>query len=118
MHGKMMEALRDRLGIDAPPKTKIVGDLSRTEWCPEFERHMRDRLVMGAMRYGRMGAPGKPQYDRVPDMIRRLKAYAAAGNLEHLIDTACIAMMEYVEGDHPNRHFVAQDDGEHTEEKL
>jgi hypothetical protein len=117
---KIRARLYDRLGIDpepAPGPHIGVVDLRRTEWSAEFEQLMRDRLVMGALRYGRLGVPGKPQYDRTADVIRRVKKYAATGNLEHLVDVANLALAEYVEGRHPKRHFNSVDDGEHTKIK-
>jgi hypothetical protein len=111
--------LHNRLNIPTDlkpiPNAKFV-NLKNTEWCGEFEINMRNRLIMGAMRYGKMNAPNKPKYDRVSDMIRRLKEYGLSGNLENLVDVANLAMMEYVEGEHPNRHFESSDDGEHTKE--
>lgn len=92
--------------------------LLQTEWSREFEQRMRDRLVMGALRYGQMGDPDKPTYDRISSVIRRLQAYRATGNLEHLVDAACLLLLEFVEGVHPLRHWGASDDGEHTRERV
>jgi len=89
-----------------------------TERCETFERARVSRLVMGAFRYGRLGARGKPQYDRVADAIKRLEKYRKTGNLEHLPDVANLALCEYVEGRHPLRHFASHDDGEHTKESA
>jgi hypothetical protein len=93
-----------------------LGDLPtrESEWCPRFEAAMRARLVMGALRYGRMGSPGKPQYDRTTCAVRRLLDYAESGNLERLVDAANLCLLEFVEGIHPLRHFRADDDGRHT----
>jgi hypothetical protein len=67
---------------------------------------------MGGLRYGFMGAEGKPQYDRVECMIRRLEAYRRDRNAEHLVDVANLCELEFVEGDHDG--VTPQDDGEHT----
>jgi hypothetical protein len=93
---------------------KSINDLTRSEWCREFERLQRNRLIIGALRYGLMGKPGKPKYDRVNCMRRRLDQYCRTGNLEHLVDVANIAMLEFVEGDHPLQHFAAGDDTQHS----
>jgi hypothetical protein len=77
------------------------------QWSLEFERLMRNRLILGALRYGPLGAKGKPQYDRIASIKKRLDAYAANGNLEMLVDAANLALLEFVEGDHPKRHFRA-----------
>ena len=90
-------------------------ELKKTEWSEEFERLMRNRLIIGALRYGRLGAANKPQYDRINSMIKRLTKYQETGNKEFLVDVANICLLEFVECNHPNQHFHAIDDGEHTE---
>jgi len=65
-----------------------------------------------------MGDRDKPTYDRISSIIRRLQAYRATGNLEHLVDAACLLMLEFVEGLHPLRHWGPGDDGEHTRERV
>lgn len=90
-------------------------ELKKTEWSEEFERLMRNRLIIGALRYGRIGAANKPQYDRVSSMIKRLSKYQETGNKEFLVDVANICLLEFVECNHPNQHFHAIDDGEHTD---
>lgn len=105
----------------AEPDTRgrTLEELARSEWSPEFERAMRARMIMGALRYGLLGAAGKPCYDRIASAHKRLDLYATTGNLEHLADVANMMQLEFVEGKHPNRHWAAQDgDGmHHTEVK-
>lgn len=86
--------------------------LKQTERSPEFERLRLNRMVMGALRYGLLGVSGKPQYDRVECMIRRLKTYKQDRNAEHLVDVANLAMLEFVEGKHAG--VIARDDSPHT----
>jgi len=90
--------------------------MARTEWSEEFERLQRNRLLMGALRYGLMGAPGKRRWDRVSDVKRRLDLYTEDGNLEHLVDCANLLQLEFVGGKHPKRHFTAADDAAHSTE--
>ena len=71
---------------------------------------MRNRMIMGALRYGLLGAPGKPQYDRIASIIKRLKFYTEDGNTEHLVDAANLCLCEFVEGTHPLKHFGSVDD--------
>lgn len=97
-----------------PSKPVSMCELRESEWSNTFENLMRNRLVMGALRYGRIGASGKPKYNRPADCIARMKAYIETGNLEHLVDVANLCLLEFVEGDHPARHFSAADDGTHT----
>jgi hypothetical protein len=79
--------------------------LRETEWSTEFERMMRDALIVGAFRYGRLGEEGKPDYDRLEAMERRVREYQRSGNIECLVDIANFALLEYCEGKHPNRHI-------------
>jgi hypothetical protein len=87
--------------------------LQQTEWSIEFEVYMRNRLIMGAIRYGLIGAAGKPQYDRIASMVKRLHNYTATGNKEHLVDVANLCLLEFVECNHPHQHFHSID--EHTD---
>ena len=114
--------LRNRLlaaaGIFPTPFHPITKDeakkkltaLEHTEWSLEFERLMRNRLLMGSFRYGKFGSENKVNYDSVGSAIIRLRSFQATGNLEHLVDVANLCLVEYVEGHHPLRHFNAADD--------
>ncbi len=105
------------IDIDNPGRNigKVdIDDLKQTEWSSRFEELMRNRLIIGALRYGRLKAKGKPQYDRVGSMIQRLKLYQESGNLEHLVDVANLALCEFEECHHPKKHFRAADDEVHT----
>ena len=107
-----------RRSVGLPPlmvRRMKLNDLERTQWSREFERLMRNRLAMGAYRYGPIGHPEKPQYARVEAMIAYLEEYRAGGNLERLVDVANICMVEFHEGDQPNRHFTAMDESKHVE---
>lgn len=99
-----------------PPK-KInlsLDQIYKSQWNSWFESMMRNRLAMGAFRYGLFGSKDKGNYDNIGSAIRRLKKYEETGNVEYLIDSANLCMVEYVEGRHPNKHFSSVDDGEHT----
>ena len=97
-----------------PDVIPFSDDFFREEWCPEFERLMRNRLLQGSLRYGRLGSAGKKQWNRPKDILRRVKLYMSTGNDELLADIANLALLEFVEGVHPNKHFSSVDDGEHT----
>lgn len=93
-----------------------MNDLEKTEWSNEFESFMRNRLIMGAYRYGRLQKGKKPNYDRVKEIKRRAELYEKTGNQEYLVDVANFAMCEFIE---PSRsvYFRAIDDGGHAEKK-
>lgn len=102
----------------APPAKRMpdLETLRATQRCEEFHRLRESRLILGAFRYGFLGDPNKPQYDNVPDMIRRLNAYHETGNLEYLLDVANLCECEWADGKHPKRHYRPSDDGQHTPE--
>ena len=77
----------------------------------EFFTLMRNRLIMGSIRYGPLGHPDKPQFDRHRAISDRLKKWKATGNDELLVDIANLALVEYIEGNHKNKHFESQDGG-------
>lgn len=109
--------LAGRLATMERGPVATLPELLRSEWSGRFEVLMRNRLVLGALRYGRMGAAGKRRYDRVGSIERRLTAYRASGNREHLVDCAALLMLEFEEGTHPTAHWAPGDDGEHTKER-
>jgi len=96
------------------PEILDYEDLRKSEWSPKFEELMRERLILGAYRYGRIFAKDKPKYDRIASIIKRLRKFEVDGNKEHLVDAANLCLLEFVECNHPNAHFTSIDDGEHT----
>lgn len=113
VHRFISKHLHDWAGLNSQPlKTPWkLSDLERSEWSPNFEKLMRNRLLQGAVRYGKLHAPGKPQYDRVRGARKRLGQYEQTGNLELLVDVANMMLLEFEEGRHPLRHFgVTHDD--------
>ena len=117
-HDVIRARLLARAGlVDRPAPKFTLDELAASEWSPEFERLMRNRLIMGALRYGKLGEPNKPAYDRFKSMFKRLLAYRDTGNLELLVDIANLCLVEFVDGKHPKRHWHAVDGGEHVEAK-
>lgn len=91
--------------------------LRQSEWSPEFETLMRNRLLMGAFRYGVLNAPNKPEYNRTESIIKRVMLYEETGNVEYLVDAANLCLVEFVEGAHPDKHMDSIDDGIHVQTK-
>lgn len=108
--------IRDRLeSCLKPPILKPDLDtLRQTQWSPEFETLMRNRLVMGAMRYEVFVDKKKAGYDYLSSVEHRLSEYKRTGNTEFLVDAANCILLEFVFGEHPNKHFHAIDDGVHV----
>jgi hypothetical protein len=105
---------RWKCGFPEEPTGREIDDLQRTEWSKTFEIFMRNRLVMGALRYGKLRDPRKPKFNRVGAIVRKLMLYQDDGNLEHLVDVANLALLEFEEGQHPKRHWAAADDRNHV----
>lgn len=84
-------------------------NLVDSEWSAEFEALMRNRLIMGALRYGLISDPAKVKNREPsgPNIRARLELYEATGNTEWLVDIANLALLEFVEGNHPLKHFHA-----------
>jgi hypothetical protein len=104
--------------VDRWAKPVKYEDLAKTEWSPEFEELMRNRLVMGALRYGRLKAPCKKNWDRIPSIKRRLDEYVKTGNLEMLVDCANLCLLTYCEDKHPTRHWPSADEEESATEHV
>ncbi len=62
----------DKPEIEANQEIININDLFQSEWSYEFEQLCRNRLVMGALRYGKIHAPNKPNYDRTESILKRI----------------------------------------------
>ncbi len=102
------------------PETEVVRwarpltyeDLAASEWSADFETSMRCRMIMGALRYGRLGTPCRRRYDWAAAAKKRIDAYVATGNLANLVDGANLCLLEFVDGRHPLRHWPSPDEEE------
>lgn len=103
--------------VEAAQSMPDFDSLLSSEWSNTFEQLMRNRMVMGAFRYGLLHAKGKAEYDRVAAMIKRLRDFQQTGNTELLVDVANLCLLEFEEGRHPLKHFKAQDDSVHVKTK-
>lgn len=109
-HSLLRRRLLERAGIEPTRVSKpSLAELRKSEWLPEFEQLMRNRLVMGAIRYGLM-ARTRGGYDNIESIRRRLVLYEQTGNLEHLVDCANLLMLEFKFSTHPQKHFKALDE--------
>ena len=110
VHDLIRERLILRAGMAPAPVAKYrLADLEKSEWSQEFETLMRNRLLMGALRYGLLGSKKKANYDRVGSIQKRIALYAQTGNTELLVDAANLCLLEFVDGSHPLKHFHAID---------
>ena len=106
---------------ELPPTTVSVkytnlDDVLKQNWCAKFIQLMKNRMILGFFRYGPMDKKdGK--YDNIGSIKKRIALYEKCGNDEILVDCANLCMCEFVNGDHPKKHFKAVDDGIHTEKR-
>lgn len=103
--------------VDCPQNLVDLRDLMMTEWNEEFEELARNRLVMGALRYGLFRDPEKAAYDYLGAIEDKVKFYRETGNDELLVDIQNYAMLEFTLGRHPQKHFAATDDQGHARKK-
>ena len=115
MAKRTSDHIREHLLKDAfPKKNPPLEELRETEWSPEFETLMRNRLIMGAIRYGTL-KDNKGTYDHGAEAERRLQMYLETGNLEYMVDVANFCLLEYLKPYHPKAHFASIDDGVHAD---
>ena len=108
------EHIRKRL---EPAEVRLVPDIAELraiQWCERFEKEMRNRLLMGAFRYGVVRSGTSMAVDYSSSALKKLEAYRQDGNREHLVDAANYLLLEYRFPGHPSAHFKAVDDGEHA----
>lgn len=109
---RVTDHLRDgmltRLGVEVHKDD--LRDLRVSEWSREFEEKMRNRLIMGALRYGKLreGAPWDMAtwIQRVSDAMI---GYSRTGNAEHLVDLANMGLVAFAREIHPDHHFESID---------
>ncbi len=88
-----------------------------SQWSDKFEKLMRNRLAFGYFRYSPLKEQQKGLMDNVGSIKKRIKLFERTGNDELLVDIANICMVEFLNGDHPKKHFKSVDDGVHVERK-
>jgi hypothetical protein len=107
----------EEIDLDKPVEIINLDELKISEWSSEFEMYMRNRRVLGAIRYGKTNAKGKPKYDRVNTMRRKIDLYEQTKNKEVLVDIANYAMVEFQEPTIDGTYFQATDDQDHDKVK-
>lgn len=74
---------------------------------------MRERLMSRIGKYGPLSKNYPKKVHALDSCIRRLDAYIATGNVEHLVDAANFAYIEYIHPSHPTAHSAPVSD-EHS----
>ncbi len=121
VHDVLRQRLLTRAGLVELPKAKhSLTDLAKTEWSPVFEQLMRNRLIMGALRYGLLAnkkAKQAKRWDLVGAVRSKVASYESTGNTEFLVDAANYLLLVFECDPHPNKHFLATDDTDHCKTK-
>ena len=122
------EHLRDHLlatlGYSKPVKRlPDLESLRLTEWCHEFEQLRRNRMIIGAFRYGLLASPekwGRPicTYDLLAGLEKKVAEYRNTGNLEALVDAGNYLMLEFMHPSHEAARFDPKDDDYHCPRKV
>lgn len=110
-----------RRHLDLPADRRpSLNELRQGQWCKLFEQLMRNRLIMGALRYETMNDKKHKgnAYDITGSIQQRITLYQESGNAEHLVDIANLCMIEFDAPSNPKAHFQAADDGVHTEKRT
>jgi hypothetical protein len=94
-HDIMRKRIYERSGIVMCDASYL--ELLQSEWSPKFEQLMRNRLVMGAIRHGRLHDPDKPKYDRIGYMRAKLDDLERRQKPENLVDISNTSMVMFEE---------------------
>jgi hypothetical protein len=114
-HAVLRARLLASAGVGRPVGTVVDHvRLRATQWNSAFERLQRNRLVMGAFRYGDLITQPTFGTDTIQSAIQRAKLYIETGNLEHLVDIANLAMVEFDQATRRGAKLHATDDGVHA----
>lgn len=101
-----------------PTRRPDLPQLRKTQWSDDFEQLMRNRLPMGAFRYGTFEEQSAIRHDNLGSIEQHLAAYRTSGNAEHLVDIANLALVEFRLPSNPRFHFASIDDGGHHAKRL
>lgn len=115
LHQILRERLLAQAGVFETPVRPIptLDEIFKIQWSNEFESAMRNRMAMGYFRYGDLQKQiGKNKYDNIGSIKRRICAYEADNNREHLVDIANLALVEFAVN--PDKPFKSVDDGIHA----
>lgn len=118
LHDILRERLLYKAGIFAPLKQITMADLEKEVdkvWCIDFFTKMRNRLLMGYLRYGKK-SPNASKYNYINAIKSKLLIYEQTGNTEMMVDIGNYAMLEFKFPNHPDAHFSATDDTAHAKQ--
>ena len=116
-HDVLRKRLESRLYYTEINSKPGLESLKETEWSPRFEQYMRNRLVIGAIRYELFETKRQSNnYSLLSYIEAKVKEYRVTNNQECLVDLANVAMIEFECPTVPNPHFTPEDDTSHVQE--
>lgn len=83
--------------------TDIFSSIRFNEYIPL----MKNRLLIGACRYGLLNDPDKPKWDRMERYYLEVSIFDDTGNLEHVVDALNMLLLEWEEGTSPHWFILA-----------
>ena len=95
-----MEDIWKRLPIVQHCEKPACGSLKRR--LGELQRLLHNRLIFGGMRYGLMSIKTSQVFDYVGSTLVRIRNYDCDGNLEFIVDSINLLMLEAKYGSHDN----------------
>jgi len=86
--------LFNELNITTPISNNYPYD---TDWWCEFLQRQAVRFIMGKLRYGEPGTPGRPRYNCIQRIKKEIERYEKSKDPEALIEIANHAVVEYTD---------------------
>lgn len=117
IHNILHERILKQAGLSEPKKPRFkLSDLKlleESEWSSNFETLMRNRLIMGALRYSTFQEirtkPKGGHWRFKETLTKMIESYEQTGNSEFLVDAANYCLLAFEFDPHPTKHFYAQD---------
>lgn len=114
-HDALRAHLLETAGIVDRRPVPSLETIRLSEWSSDFEQLQRNRMVMGAFRYGPVARQDFTQHELTTEIKRRVRRYECTRNLEHLVDAANICMVAYLQGLRHGECLTPTDNGPHTQ---
>lgn len=113
-HDAIRKHLEKRIRPD-PRDRPSLSELRSNQWSDEFEQYMRNRLIVGAIRYKTFDEKRiDNKYNTLDYVVNKTIEYRITRNKECLVDAANLLMIEFECPTIPNTHFTAEDDTSHV----
>lgn len=84
-------------------------EVLRTEYSEDFDTKRKRAMVMSFYKYGVASKNYPDGVDAIASLRKQLEAYDADGNMDHLVDVANYAMLEYMFPRHKDAHYSPTD---------